>query len=77
MEKLKLYVVAVMVVLYFVVSVATAYTYSITNVEDYKYSSTYLGPEDLTPWGTLESNIVKNWLQKVGWTEEFTIQMAV
>ncbi len=71
MEKLKLHVVSAMVVLYFVVSVATAYTYSITNVEDYKYSSTYLGPEDLTPWGSLESNVVKNWLQKVGWTEEF------
>ncbi len=41
---------------------AVAYEYSMTIVEDYKYDSIPLGPADLTPWGSLEANVVKKWL---------------
>ena len=61
----------VVVALCLATATACAYTYSITNVEDYLYSSVEGGPADLTPWGTYESNIVKNWFGNAGWTEEF------
>jgi len=53
---------------------AMAYEFSITCVEDYKYSSAY-GPckvEDLKPWGKLQADKVEEWLEeKAGWSLEF------
>ncbi len=56
----------------FVIAIGTvnAYEYSITFVEDYEHSSDPwpCSVSDLTPWGTLEANVVEKWLgDKAGW----------
>ncbi len=43
----------------------SAYTYSITNIENYQYL------DDLTPWGTQFANIVDTRLSKDGWSKNF------
>ncbi len=60
----------------FVIAIGTvnAYEYSITFVEDYEHSSDPwpCSVSDLTPWGTLEANVVEKWLgDKAGWYKVF------
>jgi hypothetical protein len=43
-----------------------AYSYSVTNVEDYENSEM-----DLMTWGTDVTNVVKAWLNNAGWTMNF------
>jgi hypothetical protein len=61
----------VIAVLCLSVGTTAGHTYSITNIEDYLYSIVEGGPKDLTPWGTYESNIVKDWFTNEKWVEEF------
>jgi len=59
----------ILVVLMIVSSIpvpSLAYSYSVTNVEDYENSDM-----DLMPWGTDVTNVVKSWLNNAGWAMNF------
>ncbi len=57
--------IAVLFLIAVTAATASAYEYSVTNIEDYTWLS------DLTPYGTQIADKVKYWLGNAGWTLEF------